>query len=66
MQLFRFFMMCTLSNRTLVKSAYRKTKFLIYQPKHLVGTQKHRLIETDLRLIETVLLSTQSYVKSDG
>ena len=39
--------------RPLVKSVYQKIIFPISQPKHVVGIQKNRLIET-------VLLSTQN------
>ena len=42
--------------RTLVKSVYQKTNFLISQPKHVVGTQKNRLDEM-------VLLSTRNMLK---
>ena len=40
-------------------SVCEKMNFLISQPKHVLGTQKNRLNET-------VLLSTQNYVKTDG
>ena len=39
--------------RTLVKNAYRKINFLIFQLKHVVGTN---------RLNETVLLSTPNHM----
>ena len=45
--------------RPLVKSMYQKINFLIFQPKHVVGTQKSSLIET-------VLLSTQYVLKLMG
>ena len=46
--------------RTLVKSVYQKNDFLISKQRHnVVGTQKNRLNET-------VLLSTKTYVKTDG
>ena len=46
--------------RTLVKSAYPKRYFSYFSANtYVVGTQKNRLNET-------VLLSTQTYVKIDG
>ena len=42
-----------LDSRPLDKSVLLKINFLIFQPKHVVGSQKNRLIET-------VLLSTHN------
>ena len=44
-------------DRPLVKTVYHKINFLISQPKHMFWV---------LKIIETVLLSTQTYVQTDG
>ena len=50
--------MC-LTGACLKLRVHTKNTFLISQPKHIVGTQKNRLIEA-------FLLSTKTFVKNDG
>ena len=47
-------------SRTLVKSAYRKTNFLIFQPKHMLWVLKRTVSK------RRFFLAPKTYVKTDG